>query len=63
MMRTCNHCGKEYNPCEDFIEEYEISEALSFFLNCDNYCSDCLTLLHERLDEVVDYFTGTNDRL
>lgn len=62
MKRTCNHCSREYDPSYDFIEDYETIEALSFFINSDNYCSTCLYSLHEQLKDTVYNFLNMENQ-
>ena len=55
LVYKCDHCGKELNPNDDYIDcDFE-------FLNtfyCHDLCASCRLKLQDAVDKTINIFVG-----
>jgi hypothetical protein len=58
----CRSCGKEFDPNEDFVEEYEMVEALMYITDEADLCADCSYTLMDAVHEFAAKFKISEEK-
>lgn len=53
-MNICKNCGKEYNPSYDFVEDVELLEGISRYVDIETHCSNCVYAIDEQIQKFVN---------
>lgn len=50
----CQVCKKEYDPSMEFVEDVELLEAISYFIDIEKTCPDCIYKFKDKIEEFVE---------
>jgi hypothetical protein len=56
---NCKKCGKEFDPSMEFVEDYELLEALNWFVETEHLCPKCCYKLRDVIERnAKDFING-----
>ena len=53
MSKTCSKCKRQFDPENEFIEDYDMLVALDYYIEPDDYCPECLYALDDIITKSV----------
>jgi hypothetical protein len=58
----CRSCGKKFDSSMDFVEDYEMCEALSYITDSVTLCSECSYALMDAVHEFAHNFVNKKEK-
>ncbi len=50
----CKECNRIYDPSMEFVEDVELLEAMSYFIDIEVVCPECIYDLRDKIERMVE---------